>query len=83
MPLASESVMLTVEQVKQELPSVHIFWEGKLYWGRVTGRANKFASVSPYQLIDDKPLVTTIMGPVFQYTWISVARAANGGMLRA
>ena len=69
--------MLTVNEVKDQLPMVKVEWNGIHYWGKVTGRLNRFATVSPYQIIDRKQLVTTILGPCFKFSWITVTDAIN------
>lgn len=69
--------MLSITEVKQQLPMVKIKWGGKHYWGRVSGRLNQFASVSPYQVIDNCKLVKTIIGPRFEFSWHTVTEAIN------
>jgi hypothetical protein len=73
--------MLTVADVKRDLPQVKIRYGGKLYWGRVTGRLNQFATVSPFSLIDGRKLVTTIMVPCIPFAWETVTRAVNSGAI--
>lgn len=70
---------LSVADVKRELPMVRMDWNGKRYWARVTGRMCPYACVSPFQVIDRKKLVTTVMGPCFQYAWETVTNAINTG----
>ena len=74
---------MSIKECRAKLPLVRIRWGGNLYWGRVSGRLNEFASVSPHVLIDRRKLVTTILGPIFHFSWAAVARAAgSGGVLR-
>jgi hypothetical protein len=68
---------MTVNEVKQELPMVRIRWNGKHWWGRVSGRLNRFATVCPWQAIDKRKLVTTIIGPCIEFAWETVTRAVN------
>lgn len=68
---------MTVAEVKAELPQVRISWNGAHWWGKVTGRLNQFATVSPYQKIDRRKLVTTIMGPCIPFAWETIARAVT------
>ena len=70
--------MIGTEEVKRDLPYVKIKWAGKLYWGRISGRMNQFATVSPYQPINRRKLLATIMGPCFHFSWEAVARAVSG-----
>jgi hypothetical protein len=75
--------MMTIDEVKRDLPPVRIEYNGRKYWGRVSGRLNKWASVSPSQLIDNRERITTVLGPVFHYSWETVTNAINnGGTLR-
>ena len=67
----------TIETVKRDLPVVRVKFMGRLYYGRVTGRLCQFANVSPYQEINNKKLVTTIMGPIYHFTWDSIVDALN------
>jgi hypothetical protein len=69
--------MLTIEEVKRDLPMVKGRYNGKLYWCRVTGRLNQFASVSPDHAIDNKKLVKPLLGPIFHFSWDSVTNAIN------
>ena len=63
-------------EAKQELPNVLIRWHGKLWTGRVTGRLNRFATVSPWvEQSGRRP--RTIIGPCFEFSWDAVARAAS------
>lgn len=60
---------LTVNEVKAQLPDVKVAIDGRVYTGRVTGRAMPFATV-------------TITHPVFgehhiQYSWQAIKRAVN------
>ena len=71
--------MMTVAEVKRDLPPVLMIWEGRKYWARVSGRCCPYACVSPSQPIDNKKLVRTIMGPCFQYAWETVTNAVNSG----
>lgn len=71
--------MMTIAEVKRDLPPVRIEWEGRRYWARVSGRMNEFASVSPSQPIDGRKEVRTIMGPIFHYSWETVTNAINSG----
>ena len=70
---------MTIEEVKRELPPVLILWNGKKYGGRVTGRLNKFASVSPHTLGRKDGRVDIIMGPIFEFSWDAVCSAVNTG----
>ena len=65
--------IVTISEVKRELPEVRIKWAGKHYWASVTGRLNQFATVSPRHLIDNKKIVTIIMGPCIHFSWSTVA----------
>jgi hypothetical protein len=72
--------MLTVNEVKVQLPMVKIKWGNHHYWGKVTGRLNKFATVSPFEIIDHKKRVTVIYNaPCFEFSWITVTDAINYG----
>lgn len=64
-----------IAEVKRELPMVKMTWNGKKYWGRVSGRLCEFASVYPYILRDNKKRVTMIMGPISHFAWETVTRA--------
>ncbi len=68
---------MTVAEIKRDLPMVKVKYNGNLYWGRVSGRLNKFATVSPYQKIDGKKLISTIIGPCYEFAWETVTRAVN------
>ena len=71
---------MTIADVKRDLPMVKIKFNGKLFWGKVTGRLNQFATVSPFILIDNRSnLVKTIMGPCYTYSWDAVTRSINTG----
>ena len=74
-----KTMEMTISDVKRDLPMVKVRMNNRLYWAKVTGRLNQFASVSPYQLIDNKKLVTTIMGPIVVFSWEAVTRAVNSG----
>ncbi len=67
-----------IDQVKADLPPVRCRFNGKQWWGRVTGRKNKLASVSPYSCVQGKR-VTTIMGPIEHFSWHAVCRAVVNG----
>jgi len=69
--------MLTSDDVKRDLPMVKGRYNNKLFWCSVTGRLNQFATVSPYQVIDNKKLVTTVIGPCFHVSWDTVTNAIN------
>lgn len=72
----------TPELVRTDLPTVFIQWEGKPWQARVTGRANRFASVSPeFDLTDRAKYPRRIMGPIFHFAWETIAHAANSGKL--
>lgn len=58
---------MTIEEIKAELPPVRIKFAGKIYRGSVSGRLNRFATVSP--------IPTIALG--FQYSWEAVQRAVN------
>ena len=68
---------MTIAEVKRELPMVRVKWGRKQYWARVSGRLNQFATVSPYQVIDHKKPLKTILGPCLHFSWEAVARAVN------
>jgi hypothetical protein len=68
--------VLSIDEVKRELPTVKIRYSGQIWNAKVTGRLNQFASVSPHTRSRGK-LVEVIMGPIYQFSWESVARAVN------
>lgn len=67
-----------IEEVKQELPPVRIEWGGDVWWGRVSGRLNQFATVTPHSRTIGKR-VETILGPCFEFSWAAVCRAVVNG----
>ena len=69
----------TINQVKQLLPMVKVKYNNEYYWARVTGRQCKFACVSPYQKIDNRKLITTIIGPCYEVAWETVTDCINHG----
>ncbi len=69
---------MTIAEVKRDLPMVKASYHGKLYWARVSGRINRFATVVPFQVISSVKRVKTILGPLNWFSWEAVARAANG-----
>jgi hypothetical protein len=66
--------MLTIADVKRELPSVKARIGKREFTARVTGRANQFATVTI--LADDKPL-RGVPWIDAQFSWESVTRAIN------
>ena len=68
--------MTTVSEVKELLPDVKIKYNGILFYGRVTGRKCNFACVSPYERLDGKNRMF-LMGPIFQFSWDTIAHALN------
>ena len=67
----------TIREIKDDLPLVKVKWHGKLYYGRVTGRLCKFACVSPFQVINRRKLISTILGPCFEVSWDCIAHCLN------
>jgi hypothetical protein len=67
---------MTVEEVKAELPNVLGTWQGKKWTCRVSGRKNKFATVSPWTRPEHGRL-KTIIGPCFEVAWETVAYCVN------
>ena len=65
---------MDIQQIKDELPMVMGKYNGELYWCRVSGRKNKFATVSPYQPIRQ---IRTIIGPLFHVSWQAIERSIN------
>lgn len=68
--------MNTAKSVRAELPPVKIMYNGILFWGRVSGRLNDFATVSPYDRVDGKNKVF-LMGPCFEFSWETIAYSLN------
>ena len=68
---------MDITQVKRDLPLVKIEWNGVDYWGRITGRMNQFATVSPYQPVDQRPVDRSAPMPRFEYAWETVTRAVT------
>lgn len=73
-----ESHKYTIAEVKESLPMVKVIWNGKKYWGAVSGRLNEFASVYPYIVIDHrKKLTHTIIGPIYHVSWDTITNCIN------
>jgi len=67
---------VTVAWVKENLPSVSIcrgYDENKIFDGRITGRLNKFATVSISGRLLENGKYLTIMGECREFSWESVA----------
>lgn len=56
---------MTIEEVKQELPSVRIIWLGRMWSASIRGRQNKFATV----------VLQDTLAAAFTFTWEAIARA--------
>ena len=56
----------TPQDVRDELPMVHVLFNGKTYEARVIGRLNDFATVWSYAL--DRS---------WEYSWKTIANALN------
>jgi len=68
-----------IEELKRDLPPVRVTFNGRLWWGKVTGRLNRFASVSPYQR-EEHGRIITILGPIVTFSWPAVCRAVVSGV---
>ena len=75
---------MTVQEVKDQLPSVLVLYNGGLWIAKVMGRKLPFAQVSPFKKFvnnGEKPQ-TLHTGPVFEFAWATVANAVtNNGTL--
>ena len=58
--------LVTVDQIKTDLPDVKVSWDNKPYIGMVRGRRNKFAT-----------LLIQSTGASFQVSWETLARCIN------
>ena len=58
---------MTMLEIKSKLPNVLITIDGKIVTGRVSGRLNKFASVSEFGKL----------GSIFHFSWEAIERAIN------
>lgn len=67
---------MTIQEVKQVLPPVLGRREGRLYWCRVSGRLNQFATVC-LDTLKDKPTGRRYLGPCFEVAWSTVARCID------
>lgn len=66
---------MDIKEVKRDLPPVLGRLEGRLYWCRVSGRLNQFATVSPEHLLTNKlNHVRSFIGPCFEVAWATVAK---------
>ncbi len=68
--------MWTVKRVKEELPTVKIKIGGVVSDGRVSGRLNKFATVS---VTNDKPRSGVPLFYDAQFAWETIANCLNSG----
>lgn len=69
-----------IDDIKRDLPPVCVRFNGKQYWARVSGRKNRSATVSPFQLRNGDKLVKTICGPCFKFSWEAVCRSVVSGV---
>jgi len=70
--------MYTIEQVKRELPEAKIKYNGAMFFGRVSGRFNQFASVSvAYKERKGSIYLMSVFGPILQFSWETVTRCIN------
>ena len=67
---------MTTEEIKTELPNVLGTWQGKKWTCRISGRLNKFATVSPWYRPEHGHL-KAIIGPCFDVAWETVAHCVN------
>jgi hypothetical protein len=67
-----------IDDVKRDLPPVRVRFNGQQWWGRVTGRSCKYASVCPHTRTRGNR-VETIMGPIVHFSWDAVCRAVVNG----
>ena len=58
--------LVTVDQIKTDLPDVNVSWDNKPYIGMVRGRRNKFAT-----------LLIQSTSASFQVSWETLARCIN------
>lgn len=71
---------MTENEVKEQLPAVLVRWNGSLWWGKVSGRCNPFATVAILEEHNQKgKYVKTIMGPCFEFSWKTIANAITSG----
>lgn len=64
----------SIESIKRTLPYVKLKWQGHIYVAKVSGRKNRFASVTPEY--DSKGKSVRGM-PTWQFSWTAVAKAAS------
>jgi hypothetical protein len=71
--------MLTVSQVKRDLPWVAIKIGGRVLTARVSGRLNPFATVTVAYIDNGKPNEYLRGAPWadYQFSWEAVTRAIN------
>jgi hypothetical protein len=76
----------TVKSVKEELPSVTVKVGNVRYYGRVTGRLNRFATVTLIEPIEPKhkrthPMIApnTPLWSDHEFAWETIASALNKG----
>ena len=69
-----------IAECKEALPPVRVRYGGADWWGKVTGRQNKFASVYAYSRENPvNGMVDTIMGANVEFSWEAVCRAVVNG----
>ncbi len=67
-------------RVKDVLPRIKLRVGKILYWAKVSGRLNEFASVSAESIIDNrKRHYQQVMGAIYHYSWATIANALNNG----
>jgi hypothetical protein len=60
---------MTIKELKEKLPDVKVNVDGKTYTGILTGRINKFATVTVHHPVWGKHN--------FEFSWQAVTRAIN------
>lgn len=68
--------MPTVNEIRNELPTIRVSYRGKKWWAKVSGRQNQFATVSPYETVNGDERIKD-RGTCFEFSWESVHRAAT------
>jgi hypothetical protein len=61
--------VVTVSEVQEKLPDVEVMHFGNFYRCKVTGRFNKFATVTPIEPPD------WLVGTTWEFSWQAIARA--------